>query len=101
MFQIITVTDNAADSIEQLGTKPKFWYKGDDKKDYLFKESRPNTGEDWSEKIASELCGLLGLPHAVYDLAVWKGKRGVVSRIFVPAGGQLVHGNELLAKVVS
>lgn len=48
MFQIITVTDNAADSIEQLGTKPKFWYKGDEKEDYLFKETRPNTGEDWS-----------------------------------------------------
>jgi hypothetical protein len=29
-------------------------------------------GEHWAEKIASELCNLLGLPHASYKLAVRK-----------------------------
>jgi hypothetical protein len=101
MFQVMAVPDHAADSIEQLGTKPKFWFRADDGGDCLFKETRANTGEDWSEKVAGELCGLLGLPHVDYDLAMWKGKRGVVSRTFVPGGAQLVHGNELLAKVVS
>jgi hypothetical protein len=97
----MAVPDHAAEAIEQLGTKPKFWFRSDDGGDYLFKETRAHTGEDWSEKVASELCGLLGLPHVEYDLAVWKGKRGVVSRTCVPVGGQLIHGNELLAKMVS
>ena len=98
MYQIIGVPDHAADLTEQLGTKPKFWFQGGN---YLFKEGRPGTGDDWSEKVASELCDLLGLPHAIYELAVWRGKRGVVGANFVPQGGYLVHGNELLAEVVS
>ena len=49
MFPIITVPDDAADLIEQLGTKPKFWYKHDNA-DYLFKEVRNNTGEDWARR---------------------------------------------------
>jgi hypothetical protein len=100
MYQIINVPDHAADLPEQLGTKPKFWFQGENSVNYLFKEGRPNTGDDWSEKVASELCDFLGLPHAVYDLAVWKGRRGVVCPSFVP-GGRLVHGNELLGEVVA
>jgi hypothetical protein len=98
MYQNISVPDHAADLTEQLGTKPKFWFQGGA---YLFKEGRPGTGDDWSEKVASELCNLLGLPHAIYELAVWRSKRGVVCANFVPQGGHLVHGNELLAEVVS
>ena len=89
MLHVRAVPDHAADAIEQLGTKPKFWFRSDDGGDYLFKETRANTGEDWSEKVASELCGFLGLPHVEYDLAVWKGKRGVVSRTCIPVGGRL------------
>jgi hypothetical protein len=101
MYQIISVPDHAANLTEQLGTKPKFWFQGKDSGNYLFKEGRLGTGDDWSEKVASELCDLLGLPHAVYDLAVWRGKRGVVCPTFVPEGGLLVPGNELLAEVIS
>jgi hypothetical protein len=52
MYQIITVPDDAADLTEQLGTKPKFWFQGDNSVNYLFKEGRPGTGDDWSEKVA-------------------------------------------------
>jgi len=76
MFPVITVPDDAADLPEQLGSKPKFWYVGDDSLRYLFKEGREGTGENWAEKVASELCELLGLPHAVYDFAIWKQKKG-------------------------
>ncbi|MBI5192891.1 MAG: hypothetical protein HZA08_05555 [Nitrospirae bacterium] len=100
MFPVVEVPDHAANLTESLGTKPKFWFeKGG--VDFLFKEGWPDSGEDWSEKIASELCNLLGLPHANYDLAVWNGRKGVVSPNFVPRGGRLVHGNELLAKILS
>jgi len=43
-------------------------------------------GEDWAEKVAAELCELLGLPYAAYELAsTWQGNRGVVSPNFLPA----------------
>ncbi len=98
--RIVTVPENTPNATEQLGTKRKFWFQGEDSVNYLFKEARPNTGEDWSEKVASELCELLAIPHAAYDLAEWKGRRGVVSPNFVPKGTKLILGNELLARIV-
>lgn len=97
MFPVIEVPPDAANLPEQLGTKRKFWFG---EIQTLFKEGRPGTGEDWAEKIACELCRLLGIPHANYELALWKGQRGVVSQTFVPSEGRLIHGNELLAKLV-
>ena len=35
MFEIIKIPDTIGDLIEQLGTKPKFWFKG---KDYTREE---------------------------------------------------------------
>ena len=98
MFPVVEVPDDAANLPEQLGTKPKFWF-GTKGNRYLFKEVRPGTGEDWAEKVACELCEALGLPHAAYQLAIWRDCRGVVSPNFVPDGGILVHGNELLSRV--
>ena len=66
MFQIIRVDSRSAESLETLGAKPKFWF---DNRSRLFKAEVRGTGEDWAEKIACELCGLLGLPHVHYDLA--------------------------------
>lgn len=101
MYPVIHVPDAAADLTEQLGTKPKFWFTGDGNVRTLFKEARSDTGEDWAEKIAAELADLLELPHATYELGEWCGRRGVVTPTFVPEGGRLVHGNELIARVVS
>ncbi len=97
MYPIIEVPDDAPELTEQVGTKLKFWFDGSRQ---LFKEVRSRTGEDWAEKIACEICGLLELPHASYDLASWKGRRGVVSQNFLSEGCALVHGNQLLGKVV-
>lgn len=126
-FIVIEVTEEASDS-EPMGTKPKFWFFHDELGQCLYKESRPGTGEDWSEKIASELCALLGLPHARYELAIHQGKRGTISPIFIvtpkeilsqlsqmsywgqgfwgegfwfePPKVRLTHGNELLFSLV-
>jgi hypothetical protein len=99
MFEIVQIpAEREFENIEQLGSRKKFWYYGDDGILYLFKEGRPNTGENWSEKVAAELCELLGVPHAAYELAVCKYMKGVVSPNFVPEEGRLVHGNELLRK---
>ena len=100
MYVIETVPDDAPDQPEQLGTKYKFWYRDVHGRRCLFKEGRPGTGENWAEKVCCELCTLLGIPHSHYELAVWKNHKGVVTPSFVPEGGRLVFGNELLAGFV-
>ncbi|MHB9072533.1 MAG: HipA domain-containing protein [Desulfobaccales bacterium] len=97
MFKIFKIPDDAAFDIEQIGTRRKFWVDLGGER-FLFKEGRLNTGENWSEKIASEICKLLGIPHATYEFAIWKGMKGVLSPNFVPKEARLVLGNELLAK---
>ncbi|HLO85676.1 MAG TPA: HipA-like protein [Nostocaceae cyanobacterium] len=103
-FPVIRVTQEhcEASSDETMGTKPKFWIDHEELGCCLYKQvKRPNVGEDWSEKVASELCELLGLPHVTYHLAeTWEGSRGVVSPCFLPKGGTLVHGNEILTPIV-
>ena len=87
--------------IEPVGKKSKLWFQEVGKgRSYLFKVGRPQTGDDWSEKVACELCELLVIPHAHYELAEYDGERGVISPSFVPEGGILVHGNEILSTVV-
>ena len=99
-YPIIQLHADAPTQLEQLGTKTKFWYRDDTGRSILFKEGRPGTGENWAEKVSCEICKLLGIPHADYDLAVWKKRKGVATPNFVPDGGRLVLGNELLAKVI-
>ena len=99
-FPIITVPEAAADQSEAMGSKPKFWYRDEHGRRWLYKEARPETGEDWSEKVACELAARLGLPHAVIELATWQQTRGIVTPSFVPPGAALVHGNELLSQIV-
>jgi hypothetical protein len=99
MFPIIHVPDDAAELTEQLGTKYKFWYEDEQLGRSLFKEGRPNTGENWAERLAAELALVIGLPHAYYELAAFRALEGVVSPSFVPEGGRLVHGNELIGGV--
>ena len=99
-FSTLTLKVDSPYVIEQLGSKPKFWFRmqGDDQP-WLFKYTRINTGEDWSEKIASEIAHLLGIPAAQVELAMFMDKRGSASRSFVERdkGFGLIHGSELLA----
>jgi hypothetical protein len=101
LFPIIEVSADAAQAEEAMGTKFKFWFQHLEMGNCLFKMARPNTGEDWSEKIASELCKLLGLPHARYELAVWGDIAGTISPSFLTSNTILLHGNDILASVVS
>jgi len=98
MYLIRNIPENASFQLEQLGTKAKEWYLDAEGNKILFKEGRPDTGENWAEKVCCEICRLIGLPHAEYELAVWGDRQGVISPSFVPHDGRLIHGNELLAK---
>ncbi len=102
-FPVLLITQKVyeASSNETLGSKYKFWFDHEKLGRCLYKQSRANLGEDWAEKVASELCELLRLPHAIYELAsTWEGNYGVISPNFLPQGGTLVHGNELLVSIV-
>lgn len=98
MFPIIDVTAWERLNTEQMGTKPKFWCQDESGIEFLFKESRAHAGEHWSETVAAEIAGVLGLPHAEIELAVCDGKNGTISRNFLDSDepSSLIHGNELL-----
>ncbi|KPK76189.1 MAG: hypothetical protein AMJ79_07720 [Phycisphaerae bacterium SM23_30] len=98
-FPIIIVPDDAPHATEAMGTKQKFWYIQKDWGPCLFKMPRGNTGEDWAEKVASELCRPLGLPHAHYELATWRDRNGTVSPRFLSGNEELIHGNEILREL--
>ena len=99
-FPIIEIAPDAPGEDEQMGTKEKFWFDHKDFGRCLYKKARRNTGEDWSEKIAAELSELLCLPHAKYELATFQGERGIISQYFLPKGGSLALGNEILSRII-
>ena len=96
-FQVYEVHENAPRRMETVGSKKKFWFKRDEGS-WLFKEGRQDQGEDWAEVLAAACAELLGLPHARYELANWRGVRGVVTRRITADDVDLVLGNELLAQ---
>ncbi len=85
----------SAKTLEQLGSKEKFWFIQNNER-WLFKYSRENSGEHWSEKVAESLCIELRIPHAKYEIAESNERKGVVSKSVVPDGFRLVMGNEVL-----
>ena len=97
MFPIIEIRSSMAEAVEYLGTKSKFWYR-DGELQMLFKAEERGTGEDWAEKVACELCVLLGLPHVAYDMAMDLDEQrpGVVCATITPPPLSLAHGNQLL-----
>lgn len=103
-FPVIFVTQEHYElaNNEVIGTNTKFWFKHQEIGYCLYKQNKSQEiGQDWAEKVASELCKLLGLPHAIYYLAeTWEGNYGVVSPSFLPKGATLIHGNEILTPIV-
>jgi hypothetical protein len=101
-YPILTVDPDTVEDEEQLGSKPKFWFRHEGRR-WLFKEVRPNTGEHWAEKVASELAVLLQVPAAKVELAQCLGRRGCAVQSFITERRRevLVHGNELLAGAVT
>ncbi|HDL6510132.1 TPA: hypothetical protein PXI76_002446 [Yersinia enterocolitica] len=104
MAYLLKQIDFVAKDLEQLGTKEKFWFRAstdDSGKLWLFKYSKGSTGEHWSEKCAAEICHLLELPHADYELAISNKRLGVISPSMIPDGYRMVMGNEVLHNTTS
>jgi hypothetical protein len=98
LYPVIVVSPSRREGEEPMGTKRKFWWRDDEGRRWLFKYGREGTGEDWAEKIAAEIAGALGLPHAHVELAVCGAHLGTLSLDFTGETSALVHGNELLQR---
>jgi hypothetical protein len=96
VFPILQVNPDSLVGDEQIGSKNKFWFARD-KELWLFKYAREHTGEDWAEKVAAEIAGLIRVKAARVELADYLGRRGSASLSFVAENESLVHGNEILA----
>jgi hypothetical protein len=104
MYAVHDISGFIAERPETLGSKEKSWVtptaeSGLPIKPHLFKIGRPDTGENWAEKVACELAKLLGIPCANYHLATLNGVHGVLSESFIPPRSSLVPANALFAKV--
>ena len=107
MYKVIEVQEDWVVDEEWMGTKTKFWVSIPPDGDiWLFKHSRVSghvfAGEHWSEKLASEIAKVIGVPCADVELACFNGQPGCLSRKFseLADGVELVHGNELLAGAI-
>ncbi len=102
-FPTMRVDRSRSQSVEPLGSKPKFWFR-DGERRLLFKAEDRGTGEDWAEVVACHLCQRIGLPHVEYELAAeYDGDQyirpGVVCENMAPKPLVLVLGNQLLLAV--
>lgn len=83
-FTVRKVDCSQAQSVETLGSRPKFWFHEDGGR-LLFKAEDRGTGEDWAQVVSCHLCRILGLPHVEYELAVeCDGKRSSVRAWYAP-----------------
>ena len=100
-YKIVEVQSDWRIAVEEMGSKEKFWYRNPDPDpDWLFKFPQGNTGQHWAEKIAAEVAALFGTLHAKVELAEFQGTRGSVTESFARRGRELVHGNQLLGRVI-
>lgn len=109
-YQIFDISHVEPIDFEQMGTKYKFWYKNESEDLYLFKATLSTDylgsevqrlGEDWAEKIACEIAKELNIPCAEYELALYNGQQGVITKNFVSDDENMEYGNTLLANLLT
>jgi hypothetical protein len=89
---------------ETAGDDEKVWLTAPDGQDWLFKPVTEHKrlgfvqGEDWSEKVSSEIATLIGVPCAKVEVAVRGGRKGLISLDLTPPDWQLQPGSVLLAQ---
>ncbi len=102
-FAVVNVEDWEVLNLEPMGGKPKRWVVHPASGElWLYKEvDRVNSsgepvGEDWAEKVVSEVARSAGVPAATVELAASGRTHGTISLTVRHLGEDLVHGNELL-----
>lgn len=97
-YPILDLPIDARAGDEQLGSKPKFWFV-EKEQFWLFKYARPDTGEDWAEKVASELALALNIDAPEVELYFCNGVPGCACKGFINPDKDeaLIHGNEVMS----
>lgn len=86
------------DEIENTGARNKFWFNN---YEYLFKEIFEDSYEDFAVLLSFEIAKELNIECASYDLAIYNGKNGVITKNFVneEIGEELISGTEVINEV--
>ena len=72
-YTVVEIVDSGY-AREPRGSRTKFWMRFVGEADqWLLKFPRPNTGEHWAEKVASEIGSLIGVECAEVELARYFG----------------------------
>lgn len=104
LYPIVDVSDWSLEDSESVGGEEKEWIRAPDGGLWLFKPRTERDGrvqgEDWAEKISTEVARALGIPAARVDLAERGGRSGTVSLSLRRDGWELQHGSVLLAGIV-
>lgn len=79
------------------GRKQKIWLENNGVK-YLFKYGASNN-EIWAELLTTELARQCGLDVAEYELAIYKGNVGVVTKDFKKDGELIMSGDRFIKSI--
>ena len=89
------------DEEEQRGARAnKFWFNN---YRYMYKDVYPLAYEDYAEIIAHKLASYLGIECASYDLAIYNGNAGVITKNLIEdnENEELLSGTEVITQVYS
>jgi len=91
---------NGLIDVEHAGRSDKFWILDDEgNKLALFKEPINFYGEElYAELFSEEICKVLDIPTAHYDLAKFRGTKGVISYNFKKDHDKYSSGFDLIAE---
>jgi hypothetical protein len=100
-FPVVDVAEWEVVRDEASGAEEKMWLRAPDtRRDWLFKAVTVKEGhvhgEDWAEKAAAHLAGLVGVPCARIELAKRGASRGSISLDLRPKLFDLQEGRVLL-----
>lgn len=103
-FGLVDVSSWGVGDTESGGGDEKVWLNDPSGVAWLFKPRTEHDswvqGEDWAERIATELASRLDIPAASADLAIRGGRRGSISRSLITPGWELQPGALLLSEIV-
>jgi hypothetical protein len=92
-YEVLDVSGWEVAADEPAGQEEKKWLvQPDTGVKWLFKPPTEKNGfrqgEDWSEKVSSELAHLISVPCAEVQLAAFSGRAGSISRNLRPTAGR-------------
>lgn len=102
-FEYIPVSDWEVISVETSGRREKYWLrKPKTREAWLLKPVTVKRGlvhgEHWAEKAAAHLADLLGVPHALVELAYRYNMQGSMALDLRPESFELQEGSVLLGR---